>query len=210
MLYEAAIVARPDAGDDIINSLKKMVEEVVRDHNGEIVINDDWGTLSFAQPTAKGLERGRYLYFMYKANGENNKELVRRLGINESVVKNLIVCLTDQEKKIADIVKGYKTPFSKTKKGSAIDAKNSEDGEMEEEGDKRKFTRRKTCWYTANNVKADWKDPGTYFWLINEFGKISPARISAVSTKHQRFATTAIKRARQMGIVSYLSDRTAQ
>ncbi|PIP94564.1 MAG: 30S ribosomal protein S18 [Bdellovibrio sp. CG12_big_fil_rev_8_21_14_0_65_39_13] len=208
MLYEAAIVARPDAGDEAIKSIKTMVEEVVKAHKGEIVVNDDWGTLLFAQPTSTGLERGHYLYFMYKADGDNNRELIRRLGINESVMKNMIIKVTDQEKFIADAVKNYKTPFSKTKKGSIMDSNNAEEGE--EDTDKRKFTRRKSCWYTANKVKADWKDPGSYFWLINEFGKISPARISAVSRKHQRFATTAIKRARQMGLVSHVSDRIAQ
>ncbi|OFZ28009.1 MAG: 30S ribosomal protein S18 [Bdellovibrionales bacterium RIFOXYB1_FULL_37_110] len=77
---------------------------------------------------------------------------------------------------------------------------------MDIEKDRRRFARRRNCWFIARGIKADWKDPKTYMWLINEFGKISPARVSGVSTKHQRFVNSAIKRARQLNIVSHLSD----
>jgi small subunit ribosomal protein S6 len=74
------------------------------------------------------------------------------------------------------------------------------------EGDKDKklFMRKKTCWFTAQNIEPNWKDPETYLWLINEFGKISPARVTGVSTKYQKMATKAIKRARNVGLISHL------
>jgi ribosomal protein S18 len=65
-----------------------------------------------------------------------------------------------------------------------------------------------TAFFKSNNIIADWKDPKTYSWLVNEFGKISAARVSGVSRKHQRYVTTAIKRARTLGIISHISSRT--
>ncbi len=67
-----------------------------------------------------------------------------------------------------------------------------------------------TCWFTTNKITADWKDPKTYAWLVNEFGKISPARVSGVSRKHHRWAESAIKRARNIGLISHLAGNTAE
>ncbi|OFZ37462.1 MAG: 30S ribosomal protein S18 [Bdellovibrionales bacterium RIFOXYD12_FULL_39_22] len=59
-------------------------------------------------------------------------------------------------------------------------------------------------------MTPSWKDPATYSWLISEFGKISPARVSGISRKYQRRITSEIKMARQLGIASYLSNRIAE
>ncbi|MEI8347856.1 MAG: 30S ribosomal protein S18 [Pseudomonadota bacterium] len=82
--------------------------------------------------------------------------------------------------------------------------------EFDVEKDRRNFSKRKSCWFTAKKICADWKDPGTYSWLISEFGKITPARISGISAKHQRIVTQTIKRALQLGLCSQLSGRIAQ
>ena len=72
------------------------------------------------------------------------------------------------------------------------------------------FARRKSCWFTANKTAPDWKDPMSYAWLVSEFGKISPARVTGISRKMQRLATVNIKRARGIGLLSYMSGRTAR
>ena len=77
-----------------------------------------------------------------------------------------------------------------------------------ERRDRKRFSKGKHCFFKSNNIEANWKDPKTYSWLVNEFGKISAARVSGVSRKHQRYVTTAIKRARNLGIISHLSNRT--
>lgn len=206
MIYELSLVAKSELIDTDIASLKKLVHDVVQAHEGEVLIEDDWGRLHFAQPTKEGEPKGHFLYFIFKANNENNKELLRRFKINEAVIKSMIIKLGEESDREA-VVKAYKTPFSKTYNGSITD----ELRDNESEGDNpKRFARRKACWFKSNSFKADWKDPATFNWLINEFGKISAARISGVSRKHQRFATTAIKRARQIGIASYVSSKMAE
>ncbi|MBF0313003.1 MAG: 30S ribosomal protein S18 [Oligoflexia bacterium] len=76
--------------------------------------------------------------------------------------------------------------------------------------DRRMFSRKKSCWFCAKESNPDWKDPHSYAWLVNEFGKISPGRISGLCATHQRHATTAIKRGRNMCLLSYISNHTAQ
>jgi len=206
MIYELSLVSTKEATESDQAEFSKMVGEVIKENGGEVLLEDNWGQRNFAQQTSDGLKGGNYQYFLYRGNGASNVEIIRRLKINEKALKHLVIKLGEdrfQEK----IVKAYKSPYSKTHPGSVTD---SEDNDGEEGREKKKFTRRRGCWFSSKKFKADWKDPATFTWLINEFGKISPARISGVSRKHQRFATTAVKRARQLGIVSHLSNRVME
>lgn len=203
MIYELALVAKSDLTDQESESLKKIVHDVVNEREGEILVEDAWGRVNFAQPTSEGLNSGVFFYFIFSGNNTADKELRRRFGINDKVIKSLILKLGDNDQKDT-IVKSYKCPFSSKYKGSALDSIKDQEND-----NPKKFARRKSCWFKANEIKADWKDPQTFSWLMNEFGKISPARISGISRKHQRFATTAIKQARQIGIASFTSNKLA-
>ena len=204
MIYELAIVARSSSSEEQIDKIKDMVNQVAKDYDGEVLLTDDWGRKSFAQTAKDGAETGHYLYFIYKANSEANTELARRMKINEQVHKSLTIKLGEEADQEA-ILKNYKTPYSKAHTGSQTD-------ELDRGSDKdqRKFAKRKACWFTTNEVTADWKDPKTFSWLVNEFGKISPARVSGISRKHHRWAQSAIKRARNIGLISHVAGRTAE
>ncbi|RLA61725.1 MAG: 30S ribosomal protein S18 [Epsilonproteobacteria bacterium] len=208
MIYELAVVLKDGSGDTGVDSVTKTLKEVVAQNGGEVLIEDNWGVLTFAQPSSDGIKRGSYLYFIFSAGNEANTELNRRFNIDESVLKYMVLKLGENSES-EKLVKEYKTPYSNSHKGSVTDGTSDESG-MDMEKDRKKFAKRKTCWFSAKDVKADWKDPKTYSWLVNEFGKISPARVSGISRKHQRFANSAIKRARNLGISSCLSRRNAE
>jgi small subunit ribosomal protein S6 len=208
MIYELALVARPESTDDQVNALKDLVKDVLKTSKGEVLMEDDWGTLTYAQPDKNGGVRGRYTYLIFKTDSiESNVELARRFRISEDVVRHLIVKLADDNSEQDAVLKNFKCPYSKTNNGSVTDEPESEDSDDKE---RKRFSRRKNCWFSARKFKADWKDPKTFAWLVNEFGKITPARVSGISVKHQRFVTTAVKRARNIGIASYLSNYTAE
>lgn len=52
----------------------------------------------------------------------------------------------------------------------------------------------------------DYKDVDTLKQYINNQGKILPRRMTGVSAKYQRQLTTAIKRARQVALLSFVAD----
>ncbi len=203
MIYETAVVVRAEATEDALAKIKSNVNEVITAGKGEIILEDDWGVKSFAQPTEKGATKGRYLYVMYKSeDGAINAELERRYRISEDVIKFIVIKLgrDEDQKKITD---AYANPNS---------SKTADEGKsrLDLEKEKKLFAKRKSCWFSAKKVEPDWKDPSTYSWLVNEFGKISPARITGLRPKYQRSATTAVKRARAMGLISYMSGRTVR
>lgn len=202
MIYELCCLVNSDATEAELTKVNEIVSSSVKDFSGEVVLEDNWGVKTLAQPTSSGKTRANFQYFIFRAeNGDLNKEIIRRLKISDHVLKYGIFQLGEDEK-TADIVKGFKTPFSKKHNGSIVD-----NGDEESEGGKKRFSRGKSCWFTAKQVKSDWKDPQTYSWLVNEFGKILPARVSGVSRKHQRYVTTAIKRARNLGVLSHISNK---
>ena len=68
------------------------------------------------------------------------------------------------------------------------------------------FQRRKTCPFSRPNSPAiDYKDTRLLSRFISEYGKIIPSHITGVSAKKQRELATAIKRARQLALLSYTS-----
>ncbi len=67
--------------------------------------------------------------------------------------------------------------------------------------------RKKVCVFCENKVAyIDYKDSAKLRKFISERGKILPRRISGTCAKHQRELTTAIKRARQVALLPYISD----
>ncbi len=66
--------------------------------------------------------------------------------------------------------------------------------------------RKKTCWFTENNVKfIDYTDEKTPPRFISERRKIIPRRISGTSAKYQRMLKEAVKRARQRAVLPCVS-----
>ena len=205
MIYEMAYVVKPDAPEEALASVKTLIAETLKEFGGEALVNDTWGVKSFAQPYESGLKKGNFFYVMYKSQGSTNAEIERKMRINEAVVRFMIVKLGDDAKQEA-ILKGYRNPNHTQAAAASTDG--DEGMMMGEEGDKEKrmHSKRKSCYFSAKKQGPDWKDPKSYAWLVNEFGKISPARITGLTPKYQLRACDAIKRGRMMGLLSYVSN----
>ena len=67
--------------------------------------------------------------------------------------------------------------------------------------------RKKVCLFCAENAESiDYKDIAKLRKFISERAKILPRRVSGTCAQHQRALTTAIKRARQMALLPYVSN----
>lgn len=66
---------------------------------------------------------------------------------------------------------------------------------------------KKVCRFTENKVKyIDYKDVKMLQRYVTEQGKIIPKRITGTSARYQRELSVAIKRARHMALLPYVSD----
>jgi small subunit ribosomal protein S18 len=65
----------------------------------------------------------------------------------------------------------------------------------------------KYCRFRKYGIKhIDYKDADFLLQFINEQGKILPRRITGTSLKYQRKVATAIRRARQLALLPYVTD----
>ena len=68
--------------------------------------------------------------------------------------------------------------------------------------------RRKSCPYCRDKVDVvDYKDFGGIRRQLSEKGKIRSARVTGCCRRHQRQLARAVKRARELGLLPYVSDR---
>jgi small subunit ribosomal protein S18 len=64
--------------------------------------------------------------------------------------------------------------------------------------------RRKVCRFCADKtLRIDYKDIKTLSQFVTERGKMTPSRITGNCARHQRFLTTAIKRARSVALLPF-------
>jgi small subunit ribosomal protein S18 len=69
------------------------------------------------------------------------------------------------------------------------------------------FRRRKVCKFCADKIDdINYKDVKLITPFVPERGKILPRRISGTCAIHQRKLQTAIKRARQIALIPYVTD----
>jgi len=72
---------------------------------------------------------------------------------------------------------------------------------------KKEIKVKKFCRFTQNKTKyIDYKDVKMLQKYATEQGKIIPKRITGTSSKYQRELSIAIKRARHMALLPYVSD----
>ena len=67
--------------------------------------------------------------------------------------------------------------------------------------------KRRTCRFCENNdIYIDYKDEKRLTRFISEQGKIIPKRITGTCAKHQRQLVQAIKRARHLALIPFVSE----
>lgn len=69
------------------------------------------------------------------------------------------------------------------------------------------FRRRKVCGFCVDNVRRiDYKDPAKLRRYLSDRGRIEPRRKTGTCAKHQRWLTTALKRARHLALLPYTPE----
>ncbi|MGB3778687.1 MAG: 30S ribosomal protein S18 [Tunicatimonas sp.] len=71
----------------------------------------------------------------------------------------------------------------------------------------RKDLRKKYCRFKKSGIKyIDYKDPDFLLKFVNEQGKLLPRRLTGTSLKFQKKVAQAVKRARHLALLPYVTD----
>ena len=85
--------------------------------------------------------------------------------------------------------------------------KDKKPGDKEKGQQRALFRRRKVCKFCADKIDdINYKDAKLLGPFVPERGKILPRRISGTCAMHQRKLQTAIKRARQIALIPYVTE----
>ena len=100
-------------------------------------------------------------------------------------------------------------PFGQGRSGGGARGRGGDKKPGDKEKGQRRtlFRRRKVCKFCADKIDdINYKDVKLIGPFVPERGKILPRRISGTCAKHQRKLQTAIKRARQIALIPYVTD----
>lgn len=78
------------------------------------------------------------------------------------------------------------------------------DGPVRKKGGVRR--KRKVCVFCGKDNVIDYKDTNKLKRYVSERGKILPRRITGTSLKFQRRVAQAVKRARHLALLPYVTD----
>jgi small subunit ribosomal protein S18 len=98
-------------------------------------------------------------------------------------------------------------PFGSGRGGGRGKKSDKKAGDKGQQQRRPMFRRRKVCKFCADKIDdINYKDVKLLMPFVPERGKILPRRISGTCAMHQRKLQTAIKRARQIALVPYVTD----
>ena len=74
-------------------------------------------------------------------------------------------------------------------------------------GNRNRRARKRVCAFCVDKISdIDYKDVPRLRRFLSERGKIIPRRVTGTCARHQRQLTVAIKRARHLAFLPYVSD----
>lgn len=77
----------------------------------------------------------------------------------------------------------------------------------ERPGNRNRRPKKRVCAFCVDKIgEIDYKDVPRLRRLLSERGKIIPRRVTGTCARHQRQLTVAIKRARHLAFLPYVSD----
>jgi len=99
-------------------------------------------------------------------------------------------------------------PFGQGRSGGRGRGGDKKSGDKQQGQQRRPmFRRRKVCKFCADKIDdINYKDVKLIGPFVPERGKILPRRISGTCAMHQRKLQTAIKRARQIALIPYVTE----
>jgi small subunit ribosomal protein S6 len=96
--YEIIFIVRPDMEEEDLNKLVTHMEGVVAGAGGKIEKVDRMGRRRLAYRVGR-FQDGHYVLFVLEGTGDTLKELERRLGVTDTVIKFLAVRIDEDEKR---------------------------------------------------------------------------------------------------------------
>tara|TARA_B100000941_G_C28422546_1_gene509608 strand:+ start:408 stop:734 length:327 start_codon:yes stop_codon:yes gene_type:complete len=88
--YENTIVARQDLAEKEIVAIKEKYNEIIKNSSGKVVKIEDWGLINLSNKI-KNFRKGYFIHYKFEGNKETLKDLEKKIKVDGSIIRNLIV-----------------------------------------------------------------------------------------------------------------------
>jgi small subunit ribosomal protein S6 len=88
--YELGFILNPEVSEEQSNSILERIQQIVTNHDGQVVRINQWGRRRLAYPIAHQRD-GFYVFFEMILTPETVSELDRNLKVTEEVLRHIII-----------------------------------------------------------------------------------------------------------------------
>ena len=186
--YETVFILTPVLSDAQMKEAVDKFKAILTQEGAEIINEENWGLKKLAYPIQKK-STGFYQLIEFKAE----PSVIEKLEINYRRDERVIRFLTFKMDKYAaggKLIMAQQQSEIRYLTPPSVDVK-----------------KKKYCRFKKNGIKyIDYKDPEFLKKFLNEQGKILPRRITGTSLKFQRRIAQAVKRARHLALLPFVTD----
>ena len=191
--YETVFILTPVLSDAQMKEAVEKFTNLLKAQGAEIVNEENWGLRKLAYPIDKKTT-GFYQLVEFKAD----PSVIATLELNFRRDERVIRFLTFRQDKYAAEYAAKRRNLKSSKE--TVKENNLTPPSVD-------VKKKKYCRFKKNGIKyIDYKDPEFLKKFLNEQGKILPRRITGTSLKFQRRVAQAVKRARHLALLPYVTD----
>ena len=192
--YETVFIVTPVLSDAQVQEVADKVQGVITENGGQIVNKESWGLRKLAYPIQK---KTTGFYFLVEFTGEGS--LIGTLETQYRRDERIIRFLTFKQDKFAvEYSEKRRAKLSNKQEESEIRYLNPVSVDVK---------KKKYCRFKKLGIKyVDYKDGEFLKKFLNEQGKILPRRLTGTSQKFQKKVAQAVKRARHLAILPFVTD----
>ena len=88
--YENTLIAKQDLPKAELDKIKEKYSSIINDNSGKVVKIEEWGLLSLARKIRR-YKKGFYIHYKFEGNKETLNEINRKIKIDSSVIRHLVV-----------------------------------------------------------------------------------------------------------------------
>ena len=88
--YENTLITRQDLAKNEITKIKEKYSELINTNSGKVIKIEEWGLLNLARKIKK-YNKGFYIHYKFEGSKITLNEINKRMKIDSSVIRYLIV-----------------------------------------------------------------------------------------------------------------------
>ena len=97
--YENTIVAKQDLPKAELSKIKDKYNDIINNSSGKVLKIEEWGLLNLARKIKK-YNKAFYIHYKFEGNKETLKEINKKIKIDTSIIRHLIVKYKNLDTKI--------------------------------------------------------------------------------------------------------------